>query len=146
MFPLPLIIMSRPSSGRRLALAGVGLLAVMALFYADLPVYARIAALLVLLAGTGWSLRAQKVQYLRGTAEGRLEIKEKEEWHSATLLPSSIVLPGFMLLRYRTEDSRRLRTLFLALDSLEREDYRRLAVWLRHGLNARRRRTIQALR
>ena len=131
MFPLPLVVTVQPSRRLRLALAALHLFAVTAIWYATLPPMAQSAISVALFFSLFRYLRPSASLTLRCGTGGVLEILHGSDWKTAALHPQSTVLPGIAVLRYKPADERRWLARVILADSLSRDDFRRLRVWLR---------------
>lgn len=121
----------KPSHRLGLLLAGMAVLALLAIGLAALTAVIKLAmgAMVVGLAAWGW-LRARPVASLRIAADGRLQcLDDSAEWRDAEVLGDSFVSPGLIVLRYRVAGQ--VRTLTLLPDSAGADDLRRLRVSLR---------------
>lgn len=131
MFELPLIVDIGDSNKRRIFLAATHLLAVMAVFLADLPAIFRGAGLALLVPSVVYYWRASPRIRLRCGQDGALEIWRNNRWNNVRLATSSVVLPGCTVLRIAGLDRRRLRNFVILSDSMPSGDWRKLRVWLR---------------
>ena len=134
MFPLPLALSPRPSRRLRVIVAGLHLLALYALWLADLPAAAHAGGAALLLASLGLALRPQPALDLRCGRRGDLAVRRGETWQPAAECEVPLLLPGLTLLRYRVAAGRRRETRAILADSLPAEDFRRLRVWLKWRL------------
>lgn len=131
MFPLPLRVTLNPSRQLRLWLAGLHMVAGLALWLADLPMTWQGAGTVLLAASLAYYRRPGTSVALRGKSDGNLELQREGDWEPIELLPDSLVLPALTVLRYRVPGERRVRTAVILADSLPGEDFRRLRVWVR---------------
>jgi len=128
------IVRLRPSRIARAALAVVLLAALGAIVWADLPWYGRLAAATLAAAIALHAWRTRVPVALRLHPDGTLEWREAaQDWQAVTLLPSSHVTPWLCVLACRSDG--RAHHLVIYPDSLHREDFRRLRVWLRWRAN-----------
>lgn len=106
-------------------------LAAIALLLAALPLWLQGLGLVVLLLANLRGNGGGALQ-LQCQADGSLSIQQTgEDWRPVTLLPGSMVNPWLTTIRYRGESGNKVGTLVLLPDSLDREDFRRLRVWLK---------------
>lgn len=131
MFPLPLRVTLNPSRQLRLWLAGLHLVAGIALWLAELPFLWQLTGTALLAVSLTHYRRPGAPVTLRGKPDGILEIQREGDWEPIELLPDSLVLPALTVLRYRVPIERRVRTVVILADSLPGEDFRRLRVWVR---------------
>ncbi len=113
-------------------LAGMLVLALVAVYLAALPGSLRLALGLAAVGLTAWGWRRGSVAAtLRITADGRLQfLDEQAEWRDAEVLGDSFVSTVLIVLRYRMPGAR-LDTLILLPDSASADDLRRLRGSLR---------------
>jgi len=122
----------KPSRLLGLLLAGMALLALIAIYLAALPgsVQLALGVAVVGLSGWGWR-RASQPARLRIAMDGSLQgLDETAEWREAEVLGDSFVATGLIVLRYRIDDQP-ARSLTLLPDSAPADDLRRLRVSLR---------------
>ncbi len=122
----------KPSRLLGLLLAGMGVLALAAIYFASLPVGQQwaLACAGLGLAGWGWQRMKEPIR-LRIMADGRLQgLSDAETWRDVEVLGDSFVSIGLIVLRYRCE-GQALRSLTLLPDSAPADDLRRLRVSLR---------------
>ena len=123
----------KPSRLLGLLLAGMALLALIAIYLAALPGSVQLGLGVAVAGLTGWSWRRQVSQpaCLRIAMDGSLQsLDEAAEWREAEVLGDSFVATGLIVLRYRTGDQP-ARSLTLLPDSAPADDLRRLRVSLR---------------
>ena len=126
----------KPSRLLGLLLAGMALLALIAICLAALPGSVQLALGVVVagLSGWGWR-RASQPARLRIAMDGSLQgLDEAAEWREVEVLGDSFVTTGLIVLRYRLGDQP-ARSLTLLPDSAPADDLRRLRVslrWIRH--------------
>lgn len=130
MFPLPLVVTIRPSRRLRLTVAALHLAAGLALWLADLPIPARIVGTLLLAVSLLMYARPGLETMLRGTADGKLEIRQNDAWHEIERVSYKLALPLITILRIQPAEASRPRNLVVLEDSLPPEDFRRLRVWM----------------
>jgi len=127
-----MVMRLRPSRIVRAALVTTGLLALAAIALADLPIYGRLFAALVVIALTLQASRTSLPLALKLHPDGLLEWRDAASpWQPASLLARSAVSPWLCLLACRAEGGGRARNLAILPDSLDADDFRRLRVWLR---------------
>lgn len=128
----------KPSRRLGLLLAGMLLLAWVAVYHAALPVSLQPVLAVVVAGVTGWGWRrALPTVSLRIGADGRLECRHRQAaWHDAEILGDSFVSTALIVLRYRTAGGT-VRTLTLLPDSADGDDLRRLRVSLRWARRTR---------
>lgn len=130
MYPLPLLLETRPSVQLRRFRFGLYGLALLALFFAQLPWPARFAGLALLVAAILVAPRQPLTARLRCHGDGRLDVWHGDVWQSVRVCPDSVVWPGLIVMRWR-ESGRHARALVLPLDTLSPDEHRRLRLWLR---------------
>jgi toxin CptA len=122
----------KPSRQLGLLLAGMLLLALLAVSRAALPAGLQMAlgAAALALGGWGWRRAAPRAN-LRIAAGGRLQYRDDAgAWRDAGIQGDSFVSAALIVLRYRTAEGA-LRSLTLLPDSAAADDLRRLRVLLR---------------
>ncbi len=129
MFPLPLVVETRPSAWTRRLLLAAHMAVCAGLFLADLPALARLAGCIAAAASLGFAWTRPGVPRLRGKQDGQMEIWRDGAWRGIRLRPDSVALPGLIVLRWR--DGLFGRSLVLPADALDDDDHRRLRAWLR---------------
>lgn len=118
----------KPSRWLGLLQAGMGMLALLAVWRAALPLVAQ----LVLSLGVAWLLwrTRQQPAYLRLRQDGSLQWRDQSgDWQDAEIGGDSLVNTWVMVVRLRVAE--RLRTLILLSDSAPPDALRRLRVFLR---------------
>jgi toxin CptA len=120
-----------PSRRLRWLVATMHLLAAAAALLADLEWPYRAAVIVAVAAGFFVSMRQPQALYLRCRADGSLNVRHGEDWLPAELLPDTLVLSWLAVLRYRPDGEARPKACVILPDSLERDDFRQLRVWLR---------------
>jgi hypothetical protein len=130
-FPLPLVITVAPSRRLRIGLALLHLVALAALWLADLPTAWQTAGSVLLALSLAAHGRSHEALALRGTRNGRLEIRRDDHWLPATQFSAKLLLPFLVLLHIGLPVPSSPRYLIVLPDSLPREDFRRLRVWIR---------------
>lgn len=126
-----LLIPLRASRFRVVLVMVAHVLAVTALWRADLGLAYRLVLLAAVLASLVWSMRRRVLPVLRCLADGSLETGHGDTWTPATVQPETVVLPWFVALRYRKPDRRHDDILAVFPDMLPADDFRRLRVWLK---------------
>lgn len=136
----PLRITPRPSVSLTAFLLSGHLLAAMTVFALVLPIGFKYALAGALCYSTHQSLRVARLggghRTLRIEAlpDGRLNLQLGDGiWREANVAAGSVVTPWLIVLNLGGEGIP--RNLVLAFDSVEREDHRRLRVWLRFRLS-----------
>lgn len=122
----------KPSRRLGLLLAGMGMLALLAIHLAALPEALKLAlaAAALGLGMQAWR-RASAPMPLRIAADGRLQCRDGTgEWRAAEVLGDSFVSTGLIVLRYRVE-GQPVRCMTLLPDSADADALRRLRVSLR---------------
>lgn len=122
----------KPSRLLGLLLAGMLLLALIAIHLAALPGSVQLTLGIAMLGLSGWGWRrAMPRERLRIVADGSLQCLDgAAEWRDAEVLDDSFVSAGLIVLRYRF-DGQPVRGLTLMPDSAPADDLRRLRVSLR---------------
>jgi toxin CptA len=115
-----------------LLLAGMGLLALLAIYLATLPGGVKLALSVVAAGLSAWGWRqASRLGRLRIAANGQLQaLGDADEWCDVEVSGNSFVSTALIVLRYRF-DGGALRKLILLPDSAPADDLRRLRVSLR---------------
>lgn len=128
----------KPSRRLGLLLAGVMLLALVAVQWAALPAGVQVALGLVAAGLVFWGWRRAGVPaVLRVGADGRLQcLDDAAEWRDIEVSGESFVSTRLIVLRYRIEDGPP-QTLTLLHDSGDADSLRRLRVSLRWGRHKR---------
>lgn len=129
MFPSPLVVTIGSSLQLRILLAAAHAASALAIFLAALPVLMQWTGAVLLVFSLVYYCRPAQSVRLRGNHEGKLEIWHDTHWQEAHLAGSSNVLANCAVLHLAVEN--RKRYLIVLPDSLPREDFRRLRVWLR---------------
>lgn len=122
----------KPSRLLGLLLAGMVLLAWLAISLAAVPATVQwgLAVGIVVLFGWGWR-QASRLPRLRITADGALQVlDDADAWCAVEVLGDSFATTALIVLRYRLERQGR-RSLTLLPDSAPADDLRRLRVALR---------------
>lgn len=128
----PLVIRLRPSRIGRAVLLAVTSTALASIMLADLPALAVMASAVYTFVLTFHAWRTRIPRELRLFPDGSLEIRHPAQaWQTAQVLTRSMVNPWLTVLAYRLEGERHGRSITLLPDSLSRDDFRRLRVWLR---------------
>ena len=121
-----------PSRIGRAALVTTALMALAAIALADLPIYGRLFAALVVVALTLQAWRTSLPLALKLHPDGLLELRDAASpWQPVSLLARSAVSPWLCLLACRAEGQGRVRNLAILPDSLHADDFRRLRMWMR---------------
>jgi len=118
-----------------LTLAHGGVMA--ALWPVDLPLWARLALMFLLLVNGLYLLWREAGRRAADACVGlscepdrlRLTLRDGRVL-SAQLLGDSVVTPGLTIIRYRAEGARCSRSLVILPDSCDAESFRQLRVWL----------------
>lgn len=123
----------KPSRRLGLLQLGMAALALVAIGLAALPVGMRLALGTAVIGLVAWGWRQTRhVHSLRLAADGRLQCLDGQgAWCDAEVLADSLASPALIVLRYRTAEHRRARSLVLLRDSAAAHDLRRLRVSLR---------------
>lgn len=113
-------------------------LALFTLLLVDIPVWARIAGLLIGAAHAAWVLPRHVLlsspgafRSLRHDDEGWQARREEGDWLPITLLPDSIALPWLVIVRFRLPGQYPVRSLCIPADGMPRDMHRRLRVRLK---------------
>ncbi|KIP98248.1 MULTISPECIES: protein YgfX [Pseudomonas] len=113
-------------------------LALLTLLLIDIPLWARISALLLLAAHAAWVLPRHVLLSspavfcgLRHDDLGWQARREAGDWLPVTLLPDSVALPWLVIVRFRLPGEYRVRSLCLLADSMPHDAHRRLRVHLK---------------
>ncbi|OIQ81376.1 hypothetical protein GALL_368600 [mine drainage metagenome] len=130
------------TSQRLALLLGIVCVSVMLLIaLLPLPPWAAILGALALLCSTGyecsrhaWLRTPQAITALEVDARGELRcFSRAHDWCAAEVLGSSFVTPKLTVLNLRLKGRRLVQHVVLLPDAVEREQFRRLRVWLRWG-------------
>lgn len=121
----------RPSRRLHIASTAVHLLACVAVLLAELAVWFQGVALVAVVASLVNSLRPASVLGLRCQADGGLAIRLDGDWLTVAIAPVTVVLSWLVVLRYRRTAAAREETVVILPDGLDRDDFRRLRVWLK---------------
>lgn len=135
-----LIVAIGPSRRLTLALVALHLCALVAAGLADLiwpyrlPLAAAIVVSLYLTIkpAAARSTATGRACRLRARADGGLDLWRDDGWQAIELLPDTRVLSWCALLRYREPGGRASEPRLILPDSLDRDTFRRLRVWLRY--------------
>jgi len=122
----------------RVALVLLWVLLIAISVFAPHPVLWRslFALLATLLFAQAWWQLARLPSALRLYGDGRIEVADAAaDFVLATCLPAATVHPWLCVLRLKIGE-KKLSTVVLTVDSLDREDFRRLRVFLRWRLTA----------
>ena len=132
MFPLPLTVTVFPSRRLLWGLLALHGLALGATWLAQLPLSIKIALSLLLTASLLWHghQRGAPIR-LRCGKDGQLSRHADDEWHPVSLAAPPVLLPSLTILRLSNQDQKGKYPLLILPDSLSKEDFRRLRVWLR---------------
>ena len=131
---LPITVKLRPSRNLVLLLIAAHLVALLAVTLIELLVWTKLA-LLLLIGISFWNCRkfwygARRINLLTLRDDGVLDYTRMNgETGQASIHPQSTVTPSLTVILLRQEG--RLEALVLLPDALDREDYRRLRLWLR---------------
>ncbi len=131
MFPLPLVVTIVNSGRLRLYLACAHIICAVAISYAELLAAFQWAGQIFLVLSLAYHLRQDRSIRLRGDANGKFEVWWNGEWRVARLTASSVIWPGYTVLRYAFGSELRIRQLVVLPDCLSAVEFRRLRVWLR---------------
>jgi hypothetical protein len=131
MFPLPLVVTVRRSARLGVALIGLHLLAMAALWLALLPIALQAVGTLALLLGLWRSRRPRPPLTLRCHGDGKLEMKSGDAWSLLGVERSAVLLPWLTVLRFAQADGKGSDFLLVTPDATDWDDFRRLRVWLR---------------
>jgi toxin CptA len=131
MFPLPLVASIDGSRQLRSLLAFVHLCGAVAIFLTSLPLPLQWTGLLLLTISMALYWRQNQQIRVRGNQNGKFEVWLSGKWCVASIDSSSVIWPGLTVVRFATESERLHRHLVILPDSLPKEDFRRLRVWLR---------------
>lgn len=133
-FPALLLVSLHPSRLRRLGLLVFHLAAAGALALAALPWLVRLvfgAALLISLVFQAGELQPSGI---RVSQDGILELELAGHWQSVEYCAAGLLLPWLVFLHCRLDCG--ACNLILLPDAVEREDFRRLRVWLKWRVGA----------
>jgi len=136
---LPVSFRFKPSSSALVALIAVHLLAALVLLVVQLPLWARLTLLFLLILSASLTVRnhalrlgSEAIVGLTLRKKGELELLYRDGRRAAaTMDESTKVFPWLAALVVRL-DGRRVQLPLLA-DGLDRGDFRHLIVWLRHS-------------
>jgi toxin CptA len=127
----PQVLTHRPQRRLAIVLVAGHILAGAATVLADLSGGYRWALLAALAVSLVQSLRHRREIRIRCGSDGSLDLWRGDEWRSATLQTDSTVLSWLVVLRYRAEGERRIRSSVIMADGMAADDFRRLRVWVR---------------
>ncbi|NTV94183.1 MAG: hypothetical protein HGA75_02055 [Thiobacillus sp.] len=119
------------SSRLRLVVASLHVLAACAVLGADLAAGFQVAILAVLIGSLVRSLRPAPPVVLCCQPDGALSVGAGEAGQTVEILPDTVVLAWLVVLRYRSTAGTRPDTVVILGDSLDREEFRRLRIWLK---------------
>lgn len=138
--PAPIRVELKPSRGFALLLATAHAAALVLLVLIPVPTLICVIGALAILASAYRSISRQALR--RGShAVNALEFSDRETvrirtgngvWHAASVLGSSTVGAGLTVLNLRV-DGRTTQHVVITADGIDREDFRRLRIWLRWG-------------
>jgi hypothetical protein len=131
MFPLPLVVTLRPSRLLIRVIIPLHLLAGCAIALSALAPAWQWAAIPALALSAWHCTRPQTPIRLKCGRDGKLARDGATGWREQVLLPPRVVLPGLILLRAHDPEANRDNTLLILPDSIDKETFRRLRVWLR---------------
>ena len=120
-----------PSRRLRLAVVAMHVLAGLAVWLADLAWGYRLPMAIVVVISLVVSVRQPGKISLRCYPDGSLNIRVGDDWVGAKLSTDTVVLPWLAVLRYRPEGQSGTETCVVLADSLGKDDFRGLRVWLR---------------
>lgn len=128
---LPLELTLRPSRVYAAVMVLTHGLALLGIWLATVPQWARALAVLVLVGGAVWLWRqhAAGPLGLRVSQSGQIELLD-EVWRAAQISGRPVVLPWLVSLELALEDGR-ARHVTLLPDSAEADGLRKLRVWLK---------------
>ena len=113
-------------------------LALLGLFWLDLPGWLLVGGLLFCVLHAAWVLPRQVLMGaaccffgLRHDHSGWQLCRRSGDWLPITLLPDSLALPWLVILRFRLAGQWRVQSLCLLADSMEPDLYRQLRVRLK---------------
>jgi toxin CptA len=128
----------RPSRLVLLLYLGVLALTVPALLAADIPLWCAGLGLALCLAHAAWVLPGPillrdegSFRGLRHDDSGWQLWNPRDGWQPVQLRPDSLALPLAVILRFRLEGERRIRSLCIPRDALDAQTHRRLRVRLK---------------
>lgn len=123
----------KPSRRLGLLQLGMAALALAAIGLAALPLGMGLVFGATVIGLLAWEWRQTRhVHRLRLAADGRLQCLDGQgAWCDAEVLGDSLASPALIVLRYRTAERRRARSLVLLPDSAAADDLRRLRASLR---------------
>ncbi len=133
---LPLELTLRPSRVYAAVMALAHGLALLGIWLAAVPIWAKALAVLALAAGAVWRWRqnARGPRGLRVSQSGQLELLDGE-WHAAQIKGRPVVLPWMISLSLVVE-ARVTCRLILWPDCAGADGLRKLRVWLRWGFRS----------
>ena len=131
MFPLPLIVEIQPSRQLRLGAALLHMVAGLALWLADMTSVAKAAIVAALLISLVYCLYPRGIIIIRGMKDGKLEILDGRVWNPVSRFEVEMIQPSIALLRLHIISGPRSISTIASADSLCRESFRRLRVWLK---------------
>ncbi len=131
MFPSSLTIEICASRHLRLFLASAHLCAAASILLANAPPLFQAASLVVLGVSLRTYLGKPSTVRLRVEQSGKFQIWQEGKWQLVQISGSSVIRPGFMVLRMAIAHQQRLKNLIILSDSMPASDFRRLRVWVR---------------
>lgn len=126
-----LILTVEPSRWLRRVIVVMHLLACAAVLVADLAWPYRLAIMVAVAISLMATIRLPAAVTLRCQPDGHLSLRGADEWEAVELLPDTVALSWFVLLRYRRPGQTRPDSRAILPDALEPEAFRRLRVWLK---------------
>lgn len=120
-----------PSRRLRWAVVALHLLAGTAVVLAELAWAYRLAVIVAVVFSLVVSIRQAGAVALRCETDGSLSMRLGEDWQPVELFPDTVALSWLVVLRYRCQGHSRSESRPILADSLDRDDFRRLRVWLR---------------
>lgn len=119
------------SSRLRLVVASLHVLAASAVLGTDLAVGFQVVTLAVLAGSLVRSLRPAPPVVLCCRPDGVLSVGTGEAGQTVEICSDTVVLAWLVVLRYRSTAGARPDTVVILGDSLDREEFRRLRIWLK---------------
>jgi hypothetical protein len=111
--------------------------------FVPMPFYVRVGLVIAVIISAVYHVMdlllylPQSIVRIDLTSKGQLRLKRKDSVeHSVEILPSSYVMPKLTILNIKTGSLLWRRSVVITPDRVDRDEFRRLRVWLRWGRHA----------